>query len=198
MACLSAATPVPDEPADIFVYDPEVPVLAPGGPAAPSGQFDQAALELGNNVLVYTTEPLPSAAADFRRAARLALLRHVRRLHADFTAKLVRVRPQRRGGIHLHRHRAIELAFRESRIRRGSRFTTGNSISSRLRASSPLASAFGWKSRAALFRYTTAIPGAGSLVAAPLPGTGCARRRSFITRRELPSALHLPVGEGGG
>ena len=39
---LSQRAPASDEPCDIFVYDPEVPVLAPGGPAAQSGQFDQA------------------------------------------------------------------------------------------------------------------------------------------------------------
>ena len=32
-----------DEPRDVFVYDPEVPVIAPGGPQALSGPFDQAA-----------------------------------------------------------------------------------------------------------------------------------------------------------
>jgi putative CocE/NonD family hydrolase len=36
------------------VVDPEVPVIAPGGIAAASGCFDQAAMEQGNNVLVYT------------------------------------------------------------------------------------------------------------------------------------------------
>ncbi len=66
--------PAADEPCDVFVYDPEVPVLAPGGAAAASGQFDQAALELGNNVLVYTSEPLAKPLSRFRHAARLALL----------------------------------------------------------------------------------------------------------------------------
>ena len=32
------------EPPDVFVYDPEVPVLAPGGPLALSGMFDQSRL----------------------------------------------------------------------------------------------------------------------------------------------------------
>ena len=50
--------PESDEPRDVFVYDPEVPVLAPGGPQALSGPFDQAVLEMGNNLLVYTSEPV--------------------------------------------------------------------------------------------------------------------------------------------
>jgi len=40
--------------ADIFVYDPEVPVLGP----AVAGPSNQALMELGNNLLVYTGEPL--------------------------------------------------------------------------------------------------------------------------------------------
>ncbi len=53
----------------MFVYDPEVPVMAPGGPQALSGPFDQAALEMGNNLLVYTSAPAASAIGDLRAAA---------------------------------------------------------------------------------------------------------------------------------
>ncbi|HEX4643551.1 MAG TPA: CocE/NonD family hydrolase, partial [Candidatus Acidoferrales bacterium] len=55
---LSIESPQADEPCDVFVHDPEVPVVAPGGTAAAIGPFDQSALEMGNNVLVYSTEPL--------------------------------------------------------------------------------------------------------------------------------------------
>ena len=85
--------PEREEPADIFVYDPEVPVLAPGGPAAASGQFDQAALEMGNNVLVYTTEPLDRASVRFSACRALRFTALLRPAHTDFTAKLVRVTP---------------------------------------------------------------------------------------------------------
>jgi hypothetical protein len=74
------------------VYDPEVPVTAPGGPAAPAGQFDQSALELGNNVLVYTSAPLEAPLRVFG-APRVSLRCSTSAAHADFTAKLVRVRP---------------------------------------------------------------------------------------------------------
>jgi putative CocE/NonD family hydrolase len=87
-----SATPPPDEPADIFVHDPEVPVVAPGGSAASSGQFDQATLELGNNVLVYTTEPLAEPLFVFG-FPRVALYCSSSAAHTDFTAKLVRARP---------------------------------------------------------------------------------------------------------
>jgi putative CocE/NonD family hydrolase len=89
---LSTVISVADEPCDIFVHDPEVPVIAPGGPAAASGQFDQAALELGNNLLVYSTEPLEEPLWVFG-IARVVLYCATSLGIADFTAKLVRARP---------------------------------------------------------------------------------------------------------
>jgi len=89
---LSASKPANNESSDIFVYDPEVPVLAPGGAAAPSGQFDQASLELGNNLLVYSTAPLAAPLRVFGQP-RVSLYCATSAEHADFTAKLVRVRP---------------------------------------------------------------------------------------------------------
>jgi len=89
---LSSSVPAGDEPCDIFVYDPEVPVLAPGGVAAPSGPFDQATLELGNNLLVYTTAPLAKPLSVFG-TPRVSFYCATSAAHTDFTAKLVRVRP---------------------------------------------------------------------------------------------------------
>jgi putative CocE/NonD family hydrolase len=84
--------PASAEPPDIFVYDPEVPLIAPGGPTAASGQFDQAALESGNNLLVYTSAPLSHPLRLFG-TPRVSLFCSTSSAHADFTAKLVRVRP---------------------------------------------------------------------------------------------------------
>jgi uncharacterized protein len=81
-----------EEPCDVFVYDPEVPVPAPGGPAAQCGQFDQASMELGNNLLVYTTEPLISPLRIFG-SPRVVIFCATSSAYADLTAKLVRVRP---------------------------------------------------------------------------------------------------------
>ncbi|MGA7916027.1 MAG: CocE/NonD family hydrolase [Candidatus Acidiferrales bacterium] len=89
---LSGELPAADEPCDIFVHDPEVPVLAPGGAAARAGQFDQAALEMGNNLLVYTTKALPEALLVFGKP-RVALYCATSAPCSDFVAKLVRVRP---------------------------------------------------------------------------------------------------------
>jgi putative CocE/NonD family hydrolase len=89
---LSSTSPSTNEPCDIFVHDPEVPVVAPGGPAAASGQFDQAALELGNNLLVYSTEPLEESFSVFGMP-RVALYCVTSLKNADVTAKLVRVKP---------------------------------------------------------------------------------------------------------
>jgi putative CocE/NonD family hydrolase len=113
---LSPSAPRTEQACDIFIHDPEVPVPSPG-PGAQAGQFDQAALELGNNVLVYLGA---AATCAFRiwHAACESPLRHVRVLH-----RLHRqTRPcadDRGGGIHLHGHRAFELAFRGVGIRGG-------------------------------------------------------------------------------
>ena len=92
---LSLTPPAEEEPRDVFVYDPEVPVYAPGGPQALSGAFDQSAQELGNNVLVYSSPPVMRGTEIFGRPSV--------RIHAstsaacvDFTAKLMRVTPDGR------------------------------------------------------------------------------------------------------
>jgi putative CocE/NonD family hydrolase len=89
---LSTVCPGAGEPCDIFVHDPEVPVIAPGGPAAASGPYDQAALEMGNNLLVYSTEPLEKPLWVFG-IPRAVLYCTTSLRNADFTAKLVRVKP---------------------------------------------------------------------------------------------------------
>ena len=87
---LSRCAPTKDEPRDVFVYDPEVPVIAPGGNQAMSGLFDQAALEMGNNVLVYTSASLVSDTEIFG-TPRVRLYAATSAAHADLVAKLVRV-----------------------------------------------------------------------------------------------------------
>ena len=77
------------EPRDIFVYDPEVPVHVPSGP------HDQAEIELGNNLLVYTGEPLDEPLRIFGHP-RITLYAATSAASADFTAKLVRVLPDGR------------------------------------------------------------------------------------------------------
>jgi uncharacterized protein len=92
---LAPAAPRDDEPGDIFICDPEVPVVAPGGSAAISGPSDQAGLELGNNLLVYTGTPLAKPLWIFG-TPRVSLYCSTSAAHTDFTAKLVRVRPSGR------------------------------------------------------------------------------------------------------
>lgn len=81
-----------NEPRDVFVYDPEVPVMAPGGVQALSGPWDQAALEMGNNVLVYTSAALVRE-MEILGQPRVRLFAATSARFADFTAKLVRVTP---------------------------------------------------------------------------------------------------------
>jgi putative CocE/NonD family hydrolase len=85
---LSAEAPQ-NEPTDMFVYDPEVPVAAPGG------AVDQSAIELGNNLLVYTGELLEEPIHVFG-SPRVVVYAATSATHADITAKLVRVLPNGR------------------------------------------------------------------------------------------------------
>jgi putative CocE/NonD family hydrolase len=87
---LSPNAPENQEPRDVFVYDPEVPVMAPGGPQALGGPFDQAALEMGNNLLVYTSEPVQQPTEVFGQP-RVKLYAATSAAHADLVAKLVRI-----------------------------------------------------------------------------------------------------------
>ncbi len=92
---LTSSAAISDEPADVFVYDPEVPVPASGGSTALSGSHNQTGIELGNNVLVYTSEPLREAVAVFG-VPQVTLYCAASAKTTDFTAKLVRVRPDGR------------------------------------------------------------------------------------------------------
>ena len=78
------------EPPDVFVYDPEVPVVAPGGITANAGPADQSVLELGNNVLVYTTAPLAEPLHVFGHPE-VSLFCATSAASSDIVAKLVRV-----------------------------------------------------------------------------------------------------------
>ena len=88
---LTRHAPEGDEPWDVFIYDPEVPVYAPGGPQAPSEPCDQATLELGNNVLVYTSDPIKRETEIFGQPS-ILLFAATSAVQTDFTAKIVRVR----------------------------------------------------------------------------------------------------------
>ena len=82
--------PATPQSPDVFVDDPEVPVFAPGGPDALAGAFDQARLELGNHLLIYTTPPLAEPLEVCGRP-RLSFHASTSAAPADFTGKLVRV-----------------------------------------------------------------------------------------------------------
>ena len=87
---LNATAPSAEEPRDVFVYDPEVPVYGPGGPQSMSGPFDQANMQMGNNVLIYTTTLMDKSTAIFGHP-RVTLYATTSAANADLTAKLTRV-----------------------------------------------------------------------------------------------------------
>ncbi|SFR99385.1 hypothetical protein SAMN05421771_0372 [Granulicella pectinivorans] len=89
---LTHLAPNTPEPPDLYNYDPEVPVLAPGGATNAPGPTNQAAMELGNNVLIYTTRPLTRSLHVFGSpevAIHLATSAHT----TDLVAKLICVKP---------------------------------------------------------------------------------------------------------
>ena len=116
---LTARPPVGEEPRDLFVYDPEVPVVAPGGPQALSGPLDQSALEMGNNLLVYTSAPVLRE-MEVLGHPRIQLHAAISAPHADFAAKLMRVTPAGRAEF-----LSIGIA-RSSSLFRHSHFTADN------------------------------------------------------------------------
>ncbi len=89
---LSFQQPQAEEDADLFVYDPEVPVPAPGGMPCTAGPVNQAPLELGNNLLVFTTAPLEAPMHIFGTPI-VELHCATSAPSADLVAKLVCVRP---------------------------------------------------------------------------------------------------------
>ena len=114
---LSEIPAAENEPADIFIYDPEVPVIAPGGPSSAPGPHDQSQIESGNNVLVYTTDPLENPLRIFGIAGRHPLRRHhrrPRRLHRQASP----CPPQQHRRLHLHRHRPQHVPLPRKTIRR--------------------------------------------------------------------------------
>ena len=90
---LTTFLPLATEPPDLFVYDPEVPVSAPGGSAASPGPLDQAVIESGNNVLVYTGAPLEQKLHIFG-APTVVLHAVSSAAHTDIVVKLICLRPE--------------------------------------------------------------------------------------------------------
>ncbi len=99
---LSTEMPSGDEPADRYVYDPDVPVPSVGGPLCctgspdwPAGAFDQSEVEARNDILVYTTAPLERG-VEATGPLRAVLQVSSDARDTDFTMKLVDVYPDGR------------------------------------------------------------------------------------------------------
>jgi putative CocE/NonD family hydrolase len=89
---LTPNPPTSEEPADLYIHDPEVPVPAPGGLANAPGPTNQAALELGNNLLTYTTEPLTEPLHIFG-SIKVSIHLTTSAPTADLAVKLIHLRP---------------------------------------------------------------------------------------------------------
>ncbi len=95
--CLSIDTPT-DEPEDRFVYDPEFPVQTVGGnnccspDIVPWGPYDQRAVEMRSDVLVYTSDPFEED-MEVTGPIKVVLYAATDGPDTDWTAKLVDVFP---------------------------------------------------------------------------------------------------------
>jgi putative CocE/NonD family hydrolase len=94
---LSTTEPGPEQP-DRFLYDPRHPVPTRGGPlccwpgALPQGAYDQTVVESRQDVLVYSTPPLPHD-VEVTGPIVVTLYAASSAVDTDFTAKLVDVHP---------------------------------------------------------------------------------------------------------
>ncbi len=89
---LTPTAPTQDEPRDILSYDPEVPVFGPGGITSAPGPTNQASHQLGNNVLIYTSEPMNERTHVFGHPE-VSIHAQTSAPHADLVAKLTLLRP---------------------------------------------------------------------------------------------------------
>jgi putative CocE/NonD family hydrolase len=107
---LSCAPPLTEQP-DIFTYDPGIPNQSHGGHsccfdfAAPMGPADQLLSEQQNQVLVYTTEPLPHDLLLIGDVA-VELFAATSAVDTDWTARLCRVD-----------HRGVSINIQEGIVR---------------------------------------------------------------------------------
>jgi len=184
---LTVEAPV-DEPADLYIYDPEVPVAAPG-----VGPVNQAAMELGNNLLTYTTEALESPVHVFG-TPEVAIYVATSAPASDLVAKLVCVKPNGDASFV-----CIGIARSSFLFPAGYRSDTLQLWRFELEPTSWL---FAAGDRIRLEIASSAYPlfdrNPGTAVAARLADSWNWRRSTQIVFHdaEHPSALHLPI-EGG-
>jgi hypothetical protein len=173
-----------------------VPVITPGGPAAASGQFDQASVELGNNLLVYSTEPLERPVW-ILGVPRVVLYCATSLANADFTAKLVRAKPDGAAeficiGAARSSHLFAETKYAADKIHRWDF------------ALDPTSCFFGEGDRIRLEIASSAFPlfdrNPGSDVPSSRATSWDWRRSTQLVfhGRVCPSALYLPVSEARG
>ena len=121
---LLASPPRVEEPRDVFVYDPEVPVSGAGRTHGSERAIRSGRARTGQQSLGLYERAFGGAAARLWHAARRILLFHLRgkyRFHGEAGSG----QAQRSGGVYLHWNRAIELAFRRIRLHCGQNLPLG-------------------------------------------------------------------------
>jgi putative CocE/NonD family hydrolase len=193
---MNAVLPSEEEPRDVFVYDPEVPVMAPGGSQSMGGSFDQASLEMGNNLLVYTSAPASVATHIFGQPS-VTLYAATSAGNADFTAKLTRVTASGRAEFVCIGIARSSWLFREA----GYRADTMQCWQFTLEPTSVvLAPGESLRLEIASSAFPLYDRNPSTDVAPQLADNWNWRRstQQVAHTQQHPSALHLPVADGGG
>lgn len=114
---LSTVTPAADQAPDRYVYDPTDPAPSVGGHSCcgarsgPQGPYDQTPAEQRSDVLVYSSDPLPSD-TEVTGPTTVDLWASSSAVDTDFTAKLIVVKPDG-DAINLN-NGILRTAFRDS------------------------------------------------------------------------------------
>ena len=192
---LTSEAPVVNEPPDCFVYDPEVPVVAPGGSASASGPSNQAGMELGNNVLVYTGDVLTEAVHVFG-TPEVAIYCATSAGASDLVVKVVCVRP---GGDAMF----VCIGVARSNVLFGEEYVADQAHLWRFEME-PTSCVFAAGDRIRVEIASSAYPlydrNPGNEAAPRLADSWNWRRSTQTVFHDAawPSAIYLPIAKGGG
>jgi putative CocE/NonD family hydrolase len=189
---LGEAAPDGNEPRDMFVNEPEVPVGSPG-PNGTTGQFNQTRSGQLNNVLIYTG-PVLDKPVHVCGAPRVDLFATSRQPHADLFVKLVRRTADGRALNVCHGIARSSWLFRE----------TGHQpdLPHRWRFElEPTSCVFGTGERISVeisgsaFPLYDRNPGGGTPPHLASPRDWCINQQQILHTRQYPSSIWLPLAE---
>ena len=182
---LTPHAPEGDEPRDVFVYDPEVPVYAPGGPQALSGPSRSGRARDGQQSSRLHFRSRQARNRSLRAAAHSPVCGDVGGAGGFHRKDCARDKRTAAPSFFPSASRAAHGCF-ATKDTRPMRFTDGSSRWSRLPSRSLPASVSASKLPAPRFRSTIAILPTVRRPSLPTIGTGRDRRSRFCIRPAIP------------